>query len=270
MKHLVNVQGVTIVSVIHQPRKFIFDLFDSLILLGVGGRMVYHGPTSQAYDYFHRLDYVLPAGESVSDWLIDISSGRLQPEPEVAATKALEQEINKNKKEKTKTKEKEKEDEIELVKPLLSPRDDDAVGAKGVSTGKANDAFEEAKFRRAWLYDKWNEHFGSLCEEGREIYEVPPESKLPATPKKQNFLSQLFNQVSRAFLVSWRNLTSKLIDTTILVLATIVITVSTGLPEMTLDVTPNVAFVDLVQPTEEGLPDTLKQVFKYAATPQQE
>ena len=77
MKHLVSVQGVTIVSVIHQPRKFIYDLFDSLILLGVGGRMVYHGPTDQAFDYCANLGYVLPPGESVADWLIDISTGRI-------------------------------------------------------------------------------------------------------------------------------------------------------------------------------------------------
>jgi ABC-type multidrug transport system ATPase subunit len=73
LKHLVITQGVTVVCVIHQPRKFIYDLFDSLILLGVGGRMVYHGPTKQAFDYFTALDYILPQGESVSDWLIDIS-----------------------------------------------------------------------------------------------------------------------------------------------------------------------------------------------------
>ena len=59
LKRLVDVQGVTIVSVIHQPRKFIFDLFDSLILLGVGGKMVYHGPTEEAYDYFHDLNPII-------------------------------------------------------------------------------------------------------------------------------------------------------------------------------------------------------------------
>jgi hypothetical protein len=267
MKHLVNVQGVTIVSVIHQPRKFIFDLFDSLILLGVGGRMVYHGPTSQAYDYFHHLDYILPIGESVSDWLIDISSGRLQSEPEVAATKALEEAINKKKKMETEDPE---GIELELAKPLLSlsPRDDDVVGMKGVSTGKSNDAFEEAKFRRAWLYGKWNEHFGSLSEDGRKIYDVPPESKLPASPQKQSFFSQVCNQVSRAFLVSWRNSTSKLIDTVILVGATIVITVSSGLPEMTRDHNPDIGFEELVQPTEKSLPGTIQELFTYASSPQ--
>lgn len=40
LKKLVESQGVTVLSVIHQPRKAIFDSFDSLILLGVGGNMV--------------------------------------------------------------------------------------------------------------------------------------------------------------------------------------------------------------------------------------
>ena len=74
LKHLVEKEGVTVVSVIHQPRKFIYDLFDSLILLGVGGKMVYHGPTNEVISYFRTLDYTLPEGESVADWLIDIIS----------------------------------------------------------------------------------------------------------------------------------------------------------------------------------------------------
>jgi len=35
LKNLVDSRGTTICSVIHQPRKFIYELFDSLILLGV-------------------------------------------------------------------------------------------------------------------------------------------------------------------------------------------------------------------------------------------
>jgi DNA polymerase II small subunit/DNA polymerase delta subunit B len=69
---------------LHQPRKFIYDLFDSLILLGVGGQLIYHGPTEGAEPYFNRRNYLLPLGESVADWLIDISSGRLEPENQVA------------------------------------------------------------------------------------------------------------------------------------------------------------------------------------------
>ena len=80
LKQMVEIQGVTICSVIHQPRKFIFDLFDSLLLLGVGGRMVYHGPVDDSLKYFTDLGYNLPPGESLADWLIDISSGRIAVE----------------------------------------------------------------------------------------------------------------------------------------------------------------------------------------------
>ena len=77
LRQLVEREGVTICSVIHQPRKFIFDLFDSVLLLGVGGRMVYHGPVNESLTYFESLGYELPPGESIADWLIDISTGRV-------------------------------------------------------------------------------------------------------------------------------------------------------------------------------------------------
>lgn len=65
LKNLVLKEGMTILSVIHQPRKEIFYLFDSLLLLGVGGNLVYHGPVDQAKDYFGSLDkpYAIALGE---------------------------------------------------------------------------------------------------------------------------------------------------------------------------------------------------------------
>jgi len=78
LKTLVENTGTTVCSVIHQPRKFIYELFDSLILLGIGGKMVYHGPVEGTENYFKRQGYVLPPGESIADWLIDISTGRLE------------------------------------------------------------------------------------------------------------------------------------------------------------------------------------------------
>jgi len=78
LKALVDHQGVTICSAIHQPRKFIFELFDWLILLGIGGKNLYHGPTTGAAPYFTNLHYILPPSESVADWLLDISSGHLK------------------------------------------------------------------------------------------------------------------------------------------------------------------------------------------------
>jgi DNA polymerase II small subunit/DNA polymerase delta subunit B len=53
----------------------------------VGGQLIYHGPTEGAEPYFNRRNYLLPLGESVADWLIDISSGRLEPENQVAENK---------------------------------------------------------------------------------------------------------------------------------------------------------------------------------------
>lgn len=52
-------QGRTIIMSIHQPRYSIYKLFDSLTLL-VGGKMVYHGPSLNALDYFTNI------GESIT------------------------------------------------------------------------------------------------------------------------------------------------------------------------------------------------------------
>lgn len=79
LKRLVQNNGMTICTVIHQPRKAIFELIDTVILLGTGGAVVYQGPTKDALQYFTEAKYTLPEGESLADWLIDISSGDLDP-----------------------------------------------------------------------------------------------------------------------------------------------------------------------------------------------
>jgi hypothetical protein len=75
---------------------------------------MYHGPTKDAEPYFGTLGYKLPKGESVADWLIDISSGRLETS---SAVKKKRQSKQKGRKRST------------LV-------DDNCVGTKGVTTGK--------------------------------------------------------------------------------------------------------------------------------------
>lgn len=52
--------------------------------------MVYHGKTDQVVPYFNQLHYHVPAGESVADWLIDISSGRLEPDCQIAKCRKSE------------------------------------------------------------------------------------------------------------------------------------------------------------------------------------
>ena len=152
--------------------------------------------------------------------------------------------------------------------PLLAPSADFVTGKNGVSAEKSDNAFEEAKVRRVLLYAKWTVHFESLNAEAREKYEVPPSTELPETKKKKQFISQLYNQVMRAFLVSRRNITSRLIDTAILIGATVVITVSSGLPELTRGLDPQVSFEELVLPTEDSLKGTMQQLFAYALTRQ--
>jgi len=67
--------GLTIVCVIHQPRKSVFDEFTHLLLLGAGGRMCYCGETSSMERYFIDEGFRLPPRENPADWMIDIVSG---------------------------------------------------------------------------------------------------------------------------------------------------------------------------------------------------
>ena len=68
--------GMNLVGVIHQPRYAIFTLFDDVMLLGRGGRLVYLGPSHLALCYFESLSFALPANENPSDFLMDVISGR--------------------------------------------------------------------------------------------------------------------------------------------------------------------------------------------------
>ena len=52
--------GLNIVTVLHQPRYEIYELFHDVVLLGVGGHLVYLGPTEGAYPYFVGLQFTKP------------------------------------------------------------------------------------------------------------------------------------------------------------------------------------------------------------------
>lgn len=72
--------GVTIISVIHQPRFSLFTLFDEVLLLGVGGHTVFLGGALEASPYFERLGYVMPNNENPADWLMDCIAGEVKNE----------------------------------------------------------------------------------------------------------------------------------------------------------------------------------------------
>ena len=237
LRNLVVERGTTICSVIHQPRKFIYELFDSLILLGVGGNMVYHGPVDEAEKYFNKLNYELPAGESIADWLIDISSGSLEPTTSSSSSHGDGQRSRLP-----------SHDEIDadsissamdapsfgFDSAMLSSAEGAAlhVTSRASSLDNAAQIFEDAatraKSRREELHQKWNSHFANLFEDERQKYAAPIPSALPASIERAPFSSQLFYQLQRLMIVGERNWLTKLIDTLVIVAAVVLISVLDG------------------------------------------
>ncbi|KAJ3094464.1 hypothetical protein HDU97_008035 [Phlyctochytrium planicorne] len=68
--------GLTIVSVIHQPRIEIFERFDDVLLISPGGLTAYFGPIGGAKAYFESLGFYFDPSANVADILMDILSGR--------------------------------------------------------------------------------------------------------------------------------------------------------------------------------------------------
>ena len=62
------------VLTLHQPRATIWAMLDDVMLIAPGGKVVYHGPTSQAVDYFDGLGYPCPEHTNVAEHLIDLVS----------------------------------------------------------------------------------------------------------------------------------------------------------------------------------------------------
>jgi len=67
--------GCTVVATIHSPTSFAFSLFDDLLMLRPGGRIIYSGPVGGARPYFEALGNTFPDGYSLPDWLVDTTSG---------------------------------------------------------------------------------------------------------------------------------------------------------------------------------------------------
>jgi ABC-type multidrug transport system ATPase subunit len=72
MKNVAS-NGRLVISVIHQPRSTIYDMFDQLLLLSEGQQM-YLGPASGATEYFAKLGFLCPKLFNPSDFFLDILS----------------------------------------------------------------------------------------------------------------------------------------------------------------------------------------------------
>ncbi|CAB9504093.1 Putative white-brown complex homolog protein 30 [Seminavis robusta] len=231
LKKLVDQSGVTVCAVIHQPRKVIFDLFDSLILLSVGGKMCFHGPTDKAKDYFQSRGYHLPVGESVADWLIDISSGQLAPDEDGL----LDNQATTRQRKST----------MGLMGDGSGKEDLAAAAATG-GGGATNLDEEESDvqaLRREQLSKGWIEYFDkknkNITKKSRLMYYSRPEpTDLPSHIIKPTFLDQLGVQLLRAVLVGRRNIFYKFVDTCIIVFVGIFLSLMQGTTVLSEDADP--------------------------------
>jgi ABC-type multidrug transport system ATPase subunit len=67
--------NINIVAVMHQPRRDIFDLFDQVLLLSNGGRIVFSGKRLFMMPYFEMLGFSFDPMLNPADQVLDIISG---------------------------------------------------------------------------------------------------------------------------------------------------------------------------------------------------
>ncbi|KAI8831865.1 hypothetical protein BC829DRAFT_494380 [Chytridium lagenaria] len=74
LKHLASSQNRTIVCTLHQPRADLLPLFDSILLMSRGGRLVFQGSSTEMMCHFEDLGYKIPALTNPADFALDIAS----------------------------------------------------------------------------------------------------------------------------------------------------------------------------------------------------
>ena len=67
--------GITVMTIIHQPRHEIFEALDSILLLGAG-RVIYSGREEKAQAYFEDCGFHFPEGRNPADTIMDIIAGQ--------------------------------------------------------------------------------------------------------------------------------------------------------------------------------------------------
>eukprot|EP01102_Stenamoeba_stenopodia_P013098 TRINITY_DN41_c0_g1_i1.p1 TRINITY_DN41_c0_g1~~TRINITY_DN41_c0_g1_i1.p1 ORF type:complete len:626 (-),score=152.04 TRINITY_DN41_c0_g1_i1:84-1961(-) len=94
LKDIAKETGQAIVCTIHQPRSDIFNMFDSLLLLG-NGETVYFGPAAKATDYFANAGFPCPQYTNPADHFLDlITPDNSNPEAAELKVKQIEGLIN--------------------------------------------------------------------------------------------------------------------------------------------------------------------------------
>ena len=72
-----GLKGVNVIAVIHSPSWPLYQMFNKVLLLGLGGRTVFLGRTEDALPYFQdRLGFTLPDLMNPADHFLDVISGK--------------------------------------------------------------------------------------------------------------------------------------------------------------------------------------------------
>ena len=71
----VSTLGITVVTIIHQPRHEIFEALDCILLLGAG-RVIYSGKEAEAQAYLEDCGFNFPQGNNPADTIMDIIAGQ--------------------------------------------------------------------------------------------------------------------------------------------------------------------------------------------------
>jgi ABC-type multidrug transport system ATPase subunit/ABC-type multidrug transport system permease subunit len=74
LKKLAVQRDIPCLFSMHQPQSSIFKMLDTLILLGPGGFICYHGKASEALSYFERLGFLSPPQTNPAEFLLDLVS----------------------------------------------------------------------------------------------------------------------------------------------------------------------------------------------------
>ncbi|KAI8892529.1 P-loop containing nucleoside triphosphate hydrolase protein [Globomyces pollinis-pini] len=91
LRNLAN-NGHTIICSIHQPRSSIFKMFDDILLLSRGGRVVYSGAVKSIIPYLELQQMHMEKFTNPADFILDISSVDFRNEQaELASMKQLDQ-----------------------------------------------------------------------------------------------------------------------------------------------------------------------------------
>ena len=74
VRHTAASLNIPAVATLHQPRSSIWSRLDDVLVLAPRGRVIYHGPRSEAMSYFARLGYPCPRHTNPAEHIIDLVS----------------------------------------------------------------------------------------------------------------------------------------------------------------------------------------------------